>query len=173
MASALTPPFAVAAVVLCVAGLAKLRSPSGAMGALGEIGLSVPAVLVRAFALAEIGLAGWCLVRPGTAPAAALAAVYAGFAVLGLAFARRRAPCGCFGEHEAPASVVQSCVSVALGAVAAASAICPAHGLSWLLGRPASTVVVLILGVAGAAYATVLVYTELPLAWSAWAGGPN
>jgi hypothetical protein len=170
VASALTPPLAVAAVVLCLAGLAKLRSPSEALGALSEIGLSVPVALVRAFAIFEIGLAGWWAARPGAVPAAVIACVYAGFACLALVFRRRRASCGCFGAHEAPASIVQSCISLALALVAGAGAIWPVHGVSWLVAEPVATVMVLTLGIAGAAYATVLAYTELPLAWSAWAG---
>jgi hypothetical protein len=170
---ALTPPFAVAAVVLCVAGLTKLRSPAGAVRALDEIRLPVPAAFVRAFAVAEVGLAAWCVIRPGVVPAAVLASVYAGFAVLALLFARQRTSCGCFGEHEAPASSAHSCMSAALAAVVAASAIWPAHGASWLLARSAGTAVALSIGIAGAAYATVLIYTELPLAWSAWVGGPS
>jgi hypothetical protein len=37
-----------------------------------------------------------------------------------------------------------------------------------MLGRPVAPALALIVGIAGAAYGTVLVYTELPRAWNAW-----
>jgi len=37
-----------------------------------------------------------------------------------------------------------------------------------VLQRPPATAAALLLGAAGAAYATVLAYTELPAAWRAW-----
>ena len=56
MTDALTPLFAVAAIVLCVAGLAKLRSPATATRALHAVRLPAPVWAVRALALAEIAL---------------------------------------------------------------------------------------------------------------------
>ncbi len=160
-----------AALVLCVAGVAKLRSPRAAVDALGTLGAAPPVMAVRAFALLELGLGVWCLARPSTASAAAMACVYAGFSGLALVLARRHSPCGCFGAHSEPASAAQSLLSAALSAVAIAAAIWGSHGVPWLLARPALTAAALIVGLAGAAYATVVAYTELPLAWSAWSGG--
>ncbi len=170
MEEVLTPPLAVAALVLCAAGLAKLRSPAGAVAALRRLGAPASAILVRAVALLEVGLGLWCLAWPSVACAAGLAFVYAGFSGLGLLLARRRSPCGCFGESQEPASGAQSLLSAALATVAALAAIQGAHGLPWVVGRPAATAAALMVALAGAVYATVIAYTELPLAWSAWAG---
>jgi hypothetical protein len=84
--------------------------------------------------------------------------------------AGRRASCGCFGEDQTPVSAGHWIASLVLGAVALGAAVAGSHGLGWVLGRPASTAAVLLLGIAGALYATVLVYTAVPRAWSAWSG---
>jgi hypothetical protein len=162
MAGALTPPFALAAIVLCVAGVAKLRSPAGAAAA-----VSVRPSLIRVFALLELGLGGWAIAAPSRLSASLLAALYTCFAALAVFLARRHIPCGCFGEQDRPASGLQALLSAGLAAVAAVAAVRPPHGIGWLFARSP----VLWLALAGAAYATVLVYTALPAAWSAWEGG--
>src|SRR5437588_10418054 len=118
MSGALTSPFAVAAVVLIVAGLAKLRSPAGAARALGTLGVGADPVLVRGIAIVEIALGGWAAIRPGMVVAAGVAGAYGGFAGLAWLLARRQASCGCFGEREHPASAVQSIVSAVHAATA-------------------------------------------------------
>jgi len=165
VADALTAPMAVAAVVLVIAGVAKLRAPAPAVAALRELGLPAAALPIRAFAAGEIALGGWALVAPTRFAAIALACCYAAFAVLALLLARRRAACGCFGEGDFPASRAQALLSAVLAVASAAAAVWPPHGL---LDRPPSQAVVLVIGIAAAAYATVLAYTQLPAAWSAW-----
>lgn len=171
MPDVLTPPLALAALVLCVAGAHKLRSPAGAAGALASIGAPVAPLVVRGFALLELALGAWCLGRPSAVSDAVLGSLYLGFSGLVLLLARRRSPCGCFSARREPASGVQSLLSAALAAVAIAAAIWGPHGVPWLLARPTTTAAVLIVGLAGGVYATVVAYTELPLAWSAWTGG--
>ncbi len=170
MPNALTPLLALAALVLCLAGAAKLRSPVDAAQALESLGVRVPAASIRAFALFELALGGLCLARPSAVPDFGLAALYIGFCAMALVLARRRSPCGCFGRRQEPASAVQSALSAGLGAAAAGAAVAGAHGAAWLVGRPAMTAGVLVIGLVGAAYGTVVAYTELPLAWSAWSG---
>jgi len=165
VADALTAPMAVAAVVLVIAGVAKLRAPAPAVAALRELGLPAAALPIRAFAAGEIALGVWALVAPTSIVAIALACCYATFAGLALMLARRRAACGCFGEGDFPASRVQALLSAVLSLACAAAAVWSPHGL---LDRPAGQAVVLVIGIAAAAYATVLAYTQLPAAWSAW-----
>jgi hypothetical protein len=157
LADALTVPHAVAAIVLCVAGIAKLRTPGTAARAVG-----LPSWLVRAFAGTELALGAAALRWPDVSPL--MAVTYAGLALLTFRLARRSASCGCFGEGDAPASVAQSILSVVLATVSAA----PAHGASWIAGRPLPTALVLVLGTAAAAYGTVVAYAEIPMAWRAW-----
>jgi hypothetical protein len=168
MGAALTAPFAVAALVLCVAGVAKLRSPDGAVRALIVLGLPSGRALVRAIAAVEVSLGAWALLSPRGLSAGGVAAVYATFCVVSLVLAVRRAACGCFGDGDGPASVVQSLLSAGLGAIAVGAAFAPAHGIAWVLGRGLAPAAIMIAGIAAAAYATVTAYTQLPAAWSAW-----
>ena len=59
-----------------------------------------------------------------------------------------------------------------LGTVALAAARGGARvGSGGCSSQPPATAAVLAVGIAGAAYATVLVYTGLPRPWAAWSGG--
>jgi len=168
LAEALSTPFLVAALVLCAAGVAKLPAPAPAMRALAGAGLPARATLVRAFAALELALGLWAGLDPSRPAAAAVAGAFLILAGVATLLARRASSCGCFGDREAPASALQPLVSVALAAIAAAAVRWPPHGLGWVLQRPPATAAALLLGAAGAAYATVLAYTELPAAWRAW-----
>jgi len=168
LADLLTAPHAVAAIVLCIAGVAKLHSPAGAVRALRSAGLVVGAAVVRAFAAAELALGAWCLLTPSPPGSGLLACTYGGFAGLSVALARSSASCGCFGGGDTPASLGQSSLSAALAALALASALSTPHGAGWIITRPPVLAATLAAGIAGAAYATVLAYTALPRAWRAW-----
>jgi hypothetical protein len=174
MIATLTTPIAVAAIVLAVAGVAKLRSPRAAAQALAGAGFAVrpgPAAM-RAIAGGEIALAAGVLLAPGRATSALLAATYASLALVASALARAGTPCGCFGaEDGTPVSRAHVWLSAAIAVVAAAGVAWPPHGLAWLLSRSPATSATLALGIAGAAYALVLAYTELPAAWRAWGAG--
>jgi hypothetical protein len=166
--AALTPLYATAAIVLAVAGAAKLRAPAGAVQALHKLGVPAGSAAVRAIAGAELVLATVCLVRPSAVSAALLALVYAGFAGISTMLARSHASCGCFGENDAPASVIQSVLSAVIALALLAAAFAPPHGIGWLLGRAPASALALAVGIAGSAYAIVLAYRELPQAWNAW-----
>jgi hypothetical protein len=163
MTAAMTMPHAVAALILAVAGLAKLRSPEAAARA-----VAFPAASIRLFAVGELALAIIALVTASAWSAALMAALYAGFAVLTLRLARAGAACGCFGAEQAPASPVQSLLSAALAAVSLGCALVGVHAAGWILARPLGTVPVLLVGAAGAVYGIVLAYSELPQLWRSW-----
>jgi hypothetical protein len=165
VSEALAPPFLVASLVLCVAGLAKLRAPATAAAALG-----VGSWPIRALATGEVALGAACALHPTRALAVALAGVYATFAIVAVVLKRRRAACGCFGDNDLPVSQAHVVASELLGALAAAAVAASPRGLPWLAGQPAWTAGALAAGIAAAVYATVLVYTALPRAWSAWSG---
>jgi hypothetical protein len=168
---AVMPPFAVAASVLCVAAVAKLRSPGTAANALAVMGMPARLALIRAIAVCELALGCWCIAAPSRIGAALLAVAYGGFAGLGLVLSRRRASCGCFGAGETRATPAQAALSAALMVVAIVATISVPHGLPWIVERGAPGAAVLLIAVAAAVYATVLAYTELPAAWGAWSGG--
>jgi hypothetical protein len=163
VADVLTGPHAVAAVVLGIAGLAKLRAPGTAAAA-----LAVRPILISCFAVFELALGAAALGSAAPVLSVALAVTYLGLGAVTLGLARRSAACGCFGEGETPASISQSILSAALALICAASAATGAHPLGWILGRPAGTAAILLVGTAGAVYGTVVAYSELPLAWRSW-----
>lgn len=167
MSEALTVPFATAALVLCIAGLAKLRSPGSAVRALDVIGLPPRAGLVRAGAVGELAVGLACLVHPAAVTAGAMAALYAAFCAVSLVLVREGSSCGCFGA-ESPASLLQTAISAGLAAIALTAAVMGPHGTGWLFTRPLTLGFVLLLGLATSVYAIVLAYTELPRAWGAW-----
>jgi hypothetical protein len=156
-------PHAVAALVLAVAGVAKLRSPQAAARAVG-----VPVAVVRIFAAGETALAAVALVTASAWSSVLMAVLYAGFSVLTLRLARAGAACGCFGAEESPASGLQSVLSAALSGLALLSALGGAHAAGWILHRPYATLAVLVIGAAGLVYAIVLAYSELPSRWQSW-----
>jgi len=156
MSAALAPPFIVAALVLCVAGVMKLRSSTVPMRALG---------------VGEVALGVACVVSPTSPLAVALALVYASFAAVAVVLKRRRLACGCFGDNDFPVSLAHVIASELLGLLALAAAVAGPRGLGWVLDQHATTAVALTIGVVGAAYAVVLVYTVVPRAWTAWSAG--
>jgi hypothetical protein len=168
LGSALSGPYAVAAAVLCVAGLAKLRAPASSARALAGLGWAVGPSTIRAYAVVEVGIGAWALISPGPLASALLTCVYAGFTVLALVLWRRAGTCGCFGASGAPATPLQAGLSALFAVFCAAAIGTSPHGLSWALGRPLGSAAVLVLGTAGAVYGTVVAYSELPQAWRAW-----
>jgi hypothetical protein len=165
VSQALAPPFLVAALVLCIAGVSKLRAPGTAAAATG----TRPGV-IRALALGELAVGAVGAIHPIRAGAVVLAVVYLVFAVVALVLRRRRVVCGCFGDNGLPVSLAHVIASELLGALALAAALAGPRGLGWLAGQPGITAAALAVGVAGAAYATVLVYTAVPPAWATWSG---
>jgi hypothetical protein len=157
-----------AGLVLCVAGVAKLRSPAGASHALATIGVPGGVLVVRAVAAIEVALGAACAVMPSPASAAAAAATYAIFAIFAMVLARRHSSCGCFGEHEAPTTLAHSALSGLLALTALAAAFSSPHGIAWILAGPLEHALVFVIGTVAAAYGAVLAYTELPQAWSSW-----
>ena len=78
--------------------------------------------------------------------------------------------CGCFGEAGGtvgPGHVVLdlACVGVGLAAV-----VSPPPALASIVGHAPFEGAVLLCGIAAAVYALYLAYTQLPAAWSAYAG---
>ena len=150
------------AVLLAVAGAAKIRDPAATSAALQGARLVSDRRLVRVLGLAEVALAAAVLVSGGRLPAALLAAAYAAFAVFAHRQARQGAGCGCFGQSDAPATRLHVAVNVAGAGVAAAAAVWP--GASFVaalradvVGAVLTTAVLLL-----AAAALRLLLTALP-----------
>jgi len=176
VASALTPPVLVAALVVVLAAAAKLRSPAGASEALAVLGVPIRRragreLAVRLLATGEIGLGVTVLIAGGAAAQFALGGLYLSFAVMTLALARRHAECGCFGDTGGPASAIGAGLNFGFAAVCLLGAAVGATGGEQLFDLPAWQAPGALLALAAAAVAASLTYTELPRAWQAWSGG--
>lgn len=156
-----------------MAGAAKLRSPSAAVGALGTAGLRVPSTTVRTLGAAEIAIGVLATVRPGTPTAAVVAALYGSFALLVLRLVRsgEGAPCGCFGGAGPRATLAHCALNVVACGAAIAAALAPPPGIAWVVRQDPLVAVSLALGLAGAAFAAYLAFTAFPTAWGAYEAG--
>ncbi len=161
----LLPPLLTVAAVLVVAGLAKLRAPGRAVGALKEAGLPGGRFVIAFVAVAELATGITCLLVPSRGVAAVLALAYLAFAAFTARLIRvghGGGSCGCFGEGAAPAHarhVALNLIAAALGGLAVLS---PPDGLLAILGRNPVLGSFTLLTVGGAAWALCLTYAALP-----------
>jgi len=124
--STLAGPFLVTVAVLLAGGALKVVRPAFTARAMREMGLPASPGIVRAGALAELGIAAGALVGGGRLLAALVAASYAGFAGFVFAALRRGVPlssCGCFGADDTPPTATHLVLNLAAAAVAGAVAI--------------------------------------------------
>jgi hypothetical protein len=122
---ALAGPYLAAAVLLVLAGAQKARDPKPLVRALRSTGLRVPAAVVRAAAVAELGLGVAALTTRSALVAAGVAASYAaftGFVLLARARGGVLASCGCFGKADTPPTRTHAVVTGALAVAAAGCA---------------------------------------------------
>src|SRR5262245_45815146 len=99
------PILAVAAGVLVVSGVAKMRRPAPAAEAISAVGLPGGISAVRCLAAAEILVGLVCLIAPSRAAAAGLAVLYlalAGFVLAAWRLPEPPASCGCMGSDSDP-----------------------------------------------------------------------
>ncbi len=152
----------IGAVLLVVAGIAKLWSPNETATAIASVGLFRSRLAVRALGAAEIAVGGAVLLSPSRPAHALLAGFYALFAAfVGLA-KKREVPlrsCGCFGKLDTPPSTIHV-VADLIVAAAAASAVVFGSDLNPPMGAIAWV------GVAVGAYLAYGILTALPTAMS-------
>lgn len=116
--------YLMAAVLLGAAGASKAVTPEPASAALARLELYHRQWAVRLLGLVELIVAVSAFIVGGIVPATALAALYAGFAVVAAAMVRSGSakPCGCFGRIEMPATwrhVALNILAAVAGLVAA------------------------------------------------------
>ena len=126
--SLLAGPFAAVAVLLGVAGVAKVVRPDAAAAALRAAGLPGRPSLVRGLGTFEAAVAGLALGLGDRPSAVLVAAAYAAFAMFVLRLIGRRsgAGCGCFGQTEAPVGGIHLVANLVMAAVAVGAAVWPA-----------------------------------------------
>ncbi len=170
LALVLSPALGAAALVLCVAGWAKLRSPRAVRRALSTLGLPSSGLPVRVLATAELALGATCLLDPTRLVCALVATAYVALTAVAWILARREADCGCFGEATTAASPLHLVLNAALATAATAAVFAGAHPIWWFFGHQVWSALALCLAIAGSAYGLVIAYTQLPRAWTAWSG---
>lgn len=157
--------YLMAAVLLGAAGASKAVAPEPASAALARLQLYHRPWAVRLLGLVELFVAVSAFILGGIVPATALAALYAGFAVVAAAMVRSGSeqPCGCFGRIEMPATrrhVIANILAVMVGLAAASWPVEPIDQLfdpqKWLLA-PFAVVV------AGGAYGAFAWLSRPPL----------
>jgi len=126
--------YLMAAALLGAAGAAKTATPEPAAAALARLRLYHRRWAVRLLGVAELTAAVCAFVVGGVVPAAALAALYAGFAVVATAMVRSgsAAPCGCFGRVDMPATWRHVAVNVLAAAIGLAAAAWPVEAADQL-----------------------------------------
>ena len=136
------------ALLLGLAGFAKLRRPGPASVMLRASGVATPALAARALAIAELAVLAAALVLPGRPAGVVVAAVFAGLTV-GAAVGARRAgdqACGCFGDEGAPLGRRHVATNLAAALAATAAAVDSPSSLPRLaLQRPALAAVGVVL----------------------------
>ncbi|MBX3314826.1 MAG: hypothetical protein KF906_10940 [Actinobacteria bacterium] len=109
------------ALLLLVAGMAKVARPAATQVALRTAGLPSSRPIVRLLGTAEVVTAAVTFVVAGTLGTALVALFYVGFASFSALLLRRsrgRASCGCFGGDDAPVTKVHVWLNLAIAAAA-------------------------------------------------------
>ena len=161
----LLPALVVVAVLLVIAGAAKLRNPQLAHAALETAGLPGGIAAVRLAGAVEIAVGAVCIVRPDRVAELGLAALYLIFAVVVARQIRSGSEpgsCGCLGGIDAPPAWAHVGLNLAATAVGCAAAIAGTSGLLQLAAaHPVGGLVVLV-GTTFATRLAIVVFTDLP-----------
>lgn len=134
--SPLTGPLMAAALLLGVAGVAKIVSPDPTRVALRTAGLPGTVWFVRMIAVGEVILGVVAVVVGGRAGAALLGLAYlgfAGFSMRVISTSRGKASCGCFGASDAPLGTLHVVINLAIVGAAAITVIHPMASLATVL----------------------------------------
>lgn len=117
-----------AALLVGVAGLAKVVSPDPTRVALRTAGLPSARWMPRALGLSELAITIVVFVVAGRLGAGLVAAAYVGFAAFSALLLRRsrgRASCGCFGGSDSPVTKIHVVLNLLVAGAAAACMVEP------------------------------------------------
>jgi hypothetical protein len=158
-------PFLIAALLLAVAGAAKVIDPTTTVGALRKLGLPAPATAVRVGGAVEVVLAVGAVLTGAPVLAGLVAVSYLLFTAFVLVALGRGLPigsCGCFGKVDTPPSIVHVVLDLAFAGVAATAAFVGDVALPDVLGdQPLLGIPFLMLIVIGCSL-VFLAFTSLP-----------
>jgi hypothetical protein len=161
---ALLAPALALAMVLAVAGAAKVLDPTMTVGALRALHLPASPGLVRLGAAAELGLAVAAVTLSGPWPYVLISVTMLGFAAFVVVALRRGTmigSCGCFGREDTPPHWIHVVLDLLLAGVAGVAATFEQAPLELLADDPGDGFAVVVLAVllAGLLYAT---FVDLP-----------
>src|SRR5205807_1063032 len=142
-----------------------LARPGDTSNALDALGWPGTRALVRAGGAAEVVIGASALAAGGRLAPALVAVSYVGFAVFVLAALRRGTPissCGCFGEVDAPPTLVHALVCLGAAVVSGMVAVAGAPDVVRVLSHQPWDGVPLVALTALAAYLSFLVMAVLP-----------
>ncbi len=157
-------PVAALAVVLALAGLAKLRRPAPTAASLAVLHVPGAALTARVIGLGEVAIAVTALTVGGRWPAALLAAAFAALAAVAARLVAEGdgRDCGCFGPVRSPATHWHTAVDAAAALAAVAAAIVGVPSLREVATGDALRAVPLLTLVGVLAALLVLCLTALP-----------
>jgi Methylamine utilisation protein MauE len=167
----LAPPFFLAAALLVLAGVVKLRSPDATAQAIMDAGLPGSRTVARGVGVAEIVIGAWALGWPaaGGAPVCgALYAAFAGFLVYVLVARPDAGSCGCAGPTAVPPSRLHATLNIFAAIVAFAYATTAAPSLETWARSLGWEAVPVAFGAALAGWLCVVSVTAVPDAFRAW-----
>lgn len=111
--------FLAAALLLVLAGVQKVIDPKPLVLALRSVGVPVPRVAVRAFALLEVLIGGTSVITGNGIAVAASYAAFTAFVVLTKLKGGVLSSCGCFGKQDVPPTWLHAALTAGLGAASA------------------------------------------------------
>lgn len=168
MPEALVAPVASLAVILVVAGVAKLWRPRTAVTALRLAGGRGSDEAVRALGLFEIIVGVWWITSSAPLAAIAMAVLFSTFALFTVYVLAAEVPlssCGCLGVEDAPPTKIHVIVNSLAASLAAMAAVVGVPGFAMTLAAapPAQSALTLALVVV-AVYLWFSAFTYLPRA---------
>ena len=165
--NAATGPFAIAAALLALGGVAKAFRPVDTANALAAVGVSVHRNLVRVGGALEAAIGLGALATGSRSLAALVAVSYLAFTMFVLVALNRGTPissCGCFGKADTPPSRVHVVLNLAAAGAALAIVVQPTSGfVDVVAGQPLAGVPCVLLVVTGVV-AAMTALTVLPRA---------
>jgi hypothetical protein len=168
-------PFMAVALLVGVAGVAKLGRPGPTGSALRSAGLPSTHAAVRTLGLAEVLLALAALGTGSRLAAAGLAAAHLGFAWFSwsaIREGRSLAGCGCFGQPDTPPTGLHVTLNLGAAGVAAVVAFIPIGPIPAALTGSPSEVGALVVAVVACVLLLYALLAELPKVQPAAAGTP-
>lgn len=158
-------PLFAAALLLLVAGVAKVATPAATRVALRTAGLPSTPLVARALGAVECAIALSALALGGPVPAALVALTYLGFAGFSARLAaasRGTASCGCFGASSAPVGRLHVAVNLATAVLVAPAVFAPVDGIGQAVSDTPWAGVPFVALTALLAWAVYLTLTRLP-----------